>query len=256
MGTRGREPAPAGGVRLGLRENAGQFALLVLVNALVGAMVGVERSVLPLLAESEFGIASASAAMSFLAAFGVAKSAANYLAGDLAGRVGRRRILLAGWLLALPVPLLLTALSGGAALRLLPPGAATPSRRARRNPSTRIEEPMSEDPRARLAYDRTLLANERTFAAWLRTGLSVAAVGLAVAHLAALPGESPELPVLLGGGFVLVGIAILAFGAWRFTRVNRDLAEAGSPSTDVRPGLVYAVTAVVGALLLSVLLVL
>ena len=115
---------------------------------------------------------------------------------------------------------------------------------------------MSEDPRARLAYDRTLLANERTFAAWLRTGLSVAAVGLAVAHLAALPEEGPELPVLLGGGFVLVGIAILAFGAWRFTRVNRDLAEAGSPSTGVKPGLAYTVTAVVAVLLLSVLLVL
>jgi MFS family permease len=99
--------ASGGSVRLGLRENAGQFGLLVLVNAFVGAMVGVERSVLPLLAEREFGIASATAALSFLVAFGLAKSAANYLAGDLAGRVGRRRILLVGWLFGLPVPLLL-----------------------------------------------------------------------------------------------------------------------------------------------------
>jgi MFS family permease len=96
-----------GAVRLGLRENAAQFALLVLVNAFVGAMVGVERSVLPLLAERELGVASATAALSFLVAFGLAKSGANYLAGGLAGRVGRRRILLAGWLAALPVPLLL-----------------------------------------------------------------------------------------------------------------------------------------------------
>lgn len=92
--------------RLGLRENASQFALLVLVNAFVGAMVGVERSVLPLLAEVEFGIASAAAMMSFLIAFGLAKAAANFVAGDMAGRIGRRRILLAGWLFGLPVPLL------------------------------------------------------------------------------------------------------------------------------------------------------
>ncbi len=95
------------GVALGLRENWVQFSLLVLVNAFVGTMVGVERSVLPLLAESEFGIASATAALSFLVAFGLSKAIANFLAGDLAQRVGRRRILLLGWLFGLPVPLLL-----------------------------------------------------------------------------------------------------------------------------------------------------
>lgn len=94
-------------IRLGLRENAAQFALLVLVNAFVGAMVGVERSVLPLLGEVEFGVASTAAAMSFLVTFGVAKAVANFLAGDMAGRIGRKRILLAGWLFGLPVPLLL-----------------------------------------------------------------------------------------------------------------------------------------------------
>jgi MFS family permease len=94
-------------LRLGLRENRVQFSLLVLVNGFVGAMVGTERSVLPLLAEAEFGVASATAALSFLIAFGLAKAIANLLAGDLAHRVGRRRILLTGWLFALPVPLLL-----------------------------------------------------------------------------------------------------------------------------------------------------
>jgi MFS family permease len=94
-------------LRLGLRENLGQFALLVLVNAFVGAMVGVERSVLPLLAEGEFGVASTAAAMSFLVTFGLAKAVANFLAGDMAGRIGRKRILLVGWLFGLPVPLLL-----------------------------------------------------------------------------------------------------------------------------------------------------
>lgn len=94
-------------VQLGLRQNWVQFALLVLVNAFVGTMVGVERSVLPLLAEQEFGVASATAAMSFLIAFGLTKAIANFLAGDYAHRVGRRRILLIGWLFGLPVPLLL-----------------------------------------------------------------------------------------------------------------------------------------------------
>jgi MFS family permease len=95
------------GVRLGLRENAGQFALLVLVNAFVGTMVGVERSVLSIIAEEEFGVASATAALSFLVAFGLTKALANFVAGDFAERIGRRRILLVGWLFALPVPVLL-----------------------------------------------------------------------------------------------------------------------------------------------------
>ncbi|GIV59513.1 MAG: MFS transporter [Rhodothermaceae bacterium] len=95
------------GIRLGLRENWQQFVLLLLVNGFVGVMVGVERSVLSLLAETVFGVASATAALSFLIAFGLTKAVANYVAGDLAQRIGRRRLLLIGWLFALPVPLLL-----------------------------------------------------------------------------------------------------------------------------------------------------
>jgi MFS family permease len=94
-------------VRLGLRANAGQFALLVALNAFVGAMVGLERSVLPLVGEEDFGLASKSAILSFVVAFGIAKALANLAAGGLAERVGRRRLLLLGWLLALPVPLLI-----------------------------------------------------------------------------------------------------------------------------------------------------
>ena len=92
---------------LGLRANARQFALLVLVNAFVGAVVGVERSVLPLLAAARFGVASATVLFGFIMAFGSAKAIANYAAGELADRVGRRRVLIAGWLLAVPVPLIL-----------------------------------------------------------------------------------------------------------------------------------------------------
>jgi MFS family permease len=99
-------------VRLGLRANAGQFALLAGVNVLVGAMVGVERSVLPILGEENFGLASRSAILSFIVAFGVAKAGANLAAGALADRFGRRRLLMAGWALALPVPVLIAVAPG------------------------------------------------------------------------------------------------------------------------------------------------
>jgi MFS family permease len=94
-------------IRLGLRANARQFALLVLLNAFVGAMVGLERSVLPLVGEDDFGLASKSAVLSFVVAFGIAKALSNLAAGGLADRVGRKRLLVLGWLLALPVPLLI-----------------------------------------------------------------------------------------------------------------------------------------------------
>jgi MFS family permease len=88
---------------LGLRANWRQFTLLVVVNAFVGAMVGIERTVLPLLARDEFGIASASATLAFLVGFGITKAFANLAAGHLADRFGRKPVLVAGWLAALPV---------------------------------------------------------------------------------------------------------------------------------------------------------
>ena len=91
-------------VRLGLRANWKQFTLLVAVNAFVGAMVGVERVLLPLLAERQFALASRAAILSFLVSFGVAKAIANLFAGRISERWGRKKILLAGWLFALPVP--------------------------------------------------------------------------------------------------------------------------------------------------------
>ncbi len=94
-------------VRLGLRENAAQFSLLVLVNLFVGSMVGLERSTLPLIGRSDFGLASSAAVLSFIIAFGVAKSLTNLGAGAFAARIGRRRLLIIGWAFALPVPLLI-----------------------------------------------------------------------------------------------------------------------------------------------------
>jgi MFS family permease len=94
-------------VRLGLRDNAAQFSLLVALNAFVGAMVGLERSTLPLIGEAEFGLTSSVAVLSFLVAFGLVKALTNLAAGSLAARIGRRRLLIIGWAVALPIPLLI-----------------------------------------------------------------------------------------------------------------------------------------------------
>jgi MFS family permease len=94
-------------VRLGLRENVGQFTMLVLVNAFVGAMAGLERSLLPVIAVEDFGLAARTAALSFIIVFGIAKALTNYAAGRFADRVGRKPLLMAGWALAAPVPFML-----------------------------------------------------------------------------------------------------------------------------------------------------
>ncbi|MBL7861885.1 MAG: MFS transporter [Cyclobacteriaceae bacterium] len=94
-------------VQLGLKENWKQFTLLVIVNAFVGGMIGLERTIIPQLAEADFGLAAKSAILSFIVVFGVAKAITNYYTGALANRFGRKNLLIAGWILALPVPLLL-----------------------------------------------------------------------------------------------------------------------------------------------------
>src|SRR5215472_4191664 len=94
-------------VRLGLRPNLAQFSLLVGVNALVGGMIGQERTVLPLLAQQGFGLTALTAALTFIVAFGLTKPVANFLAGTLSDRFGRKPVLVVGWLFGLPVPLLL-----------------------------------------------------------------------------------------------------------------------------------------------------
>ncbi|MEO6795483.1 MAG: MFS transporter [Candidatus Dormibacter sp.] len=94
-------------VRLGLRANLAQFSLLVGVNALVGGMIGQERTVLPLLATKTFGLTAVTAALTFIVAFGLTKALTNFIAGTLSDRLGRKPVLVAGWVAALPVPLLL-----------------------------------------------------------------------------------------------------------------------------------------------------
>ena len=94
-------------IRLGLRENVAQFTLLVIVNAFVGAMVGMERSILPAIAEQDFHLVARTAVLSFIAVFGVTKAVTNYAAGRLADRIGRKHVLVAGWAVAIPVPFIL-----------------------------------------------------------------------------------------------------------------------------------------------------
>ena len=105
--TRAQAAAGSSPLRLGLRANLAQFSLLVAVNALVGGMVGQERTVLPLLAEQEFELTAYTATLTFIVAFGAVKAVTNYFAGTLSDRIGRKPVLVAGWLVGLPVPLLI-----------------------------------------------------------------------------------------------------------------------------------------------------
>jgi putative membrane protein len=111
----------------------------------------------------------------------------------------------------------------------------------------------AKDEQRWLAYERTHLANERTYAAWLRTGLSVAAVGIAIAHLLPEEARRPVLSLSLGTGFVITGVVLIAFGAWRYGRTHQALSAAAERARLVSPGVVYVVTAFVAALLLSAL---
>lgn len=94
-------------VQLGLKENWRQFTLLVIINAFVGGMVGLERSILPQIAEAEFHIAAKTAILSFIVVFGIMKAITNYFTGVLANKIGRKRLLLLGWIFGLPVPFIL-----------------------------------------------------------------------------------------------------------------------------------------------------
>jgi MFS family permease len=94
-------------VQLGLKENWKQFTLLVIINAFVGGMIGLERTIIPQIAEEDFGLAAKTAILSFIVVFGVTKAITNYYTGTLANRVGRKNLLIIGWLFAIPVPIML-----------------------------------------------------------------------------------------------------------------------------------------------------
>ena len=91
-------------VKLGLKENLPQFILLVIINAFVGGMIGLERSILPKIAEADFHLAAKTAILSFIVVFGVVKALTNYFTGALSNKFGRKKLLVAGWFFAIPVP--------------------------------------------------------------------------------------------------------------------------------------------------------
>ena len=183
-------------IELGLRENWRQFWLLVLVNAFVGAMVGLERTVLPILAEAEFGLASKSAALSFIATFGLVKAVTNFGAGWLGDRYGRKSVLVAGWLVGLPVPFLVIWAPGWSWVVFA-------------NVLLGINQGLTWSTTVIMKID-LVGPRRRGFAMGLNEFagyLAVALTALATGFLAAAYGLRPE-PFYLGIAFASVGLAL------------------------------------------------
>jgi MFS family permease len=204
----------ARGLRLGLRANLAQFTLLVAVNALVGGMLGQERTVLPLLAETEFGLTAYTAALTFILAFGATKAVTNYLAGTLSDRYGRKPVLLAGWLVGLPVPLLLIwAPAWGWVIAA--------------NVLLGVNQGLTWSTTVIMKID-LVGSRRRGLAMGLNEAagyLAVAATALATGYLAAHYGLRPE-PFYLGITFAALGLGLSTL-AVRETRDHARLEAAG-----------------------------
>ena len=199
-------------VRLGLRENLGQFALLVVVNAFVGAMIGIERSILSPMAEEVFHLAARTAVLSFIVVFGVTKALTNYLAGRLADRLGRKHVLVAGWAVAAPVPFLLM-------------WAPTWTWVLVANALLGVSQGLTWSTTVIMKIDlagperRGLAMGLNEFAGYFAVAGSALATGFVAAHY----GLRPE-PFYLGVGFVAIGL-VLSVAAVRETR-HHVAAEA------------------------------
>ena len=212
--------APA--IRLGLRENLGQFSLLVVINALVGGMAGIERSILPILAEQEFQIAARSAILSFIVVFGVTKAATNFVAGRYSDLIGRRQILIAGWIVAVPVPfLLMWAPSWGWILVA--------------NAFLGVSQGLTWSTTVIMKIDlvgperRGLAMGLNEFAGYI----AVAGAALVTGWIAARDGLRPE-PFYLGVVFVVIGFA-LSMLLVRDTKSHAALEMRLRPGSDDAP---------------------
>jgi MFS family permease len=200
--------------RLGLRANAAQFTLLVTVNAFVGAMVGLERTVLPAIASDEFHLAARAAILSFIVAFGVSKALTDYAAGRLSDRFGRKHVLVVGWIVAVPVPFLLM-------------WAPTWNVILEANVLLGISQGLTWSTTVIMKIDlvgserRGLAMGLNEFAGYL----ALAAAALATGWIAAHSHLRPE-PFYLGIGFVAVGLVLSAFFV-RDTRGHVALESRG-----------------------------
>lgn len=206
-------------VRLGLRENLAQFSLLVVVNAFVGAMVGMERTILPPIAEQEFHLAAKSAVLSFIVVFGVTKALTNYLAGRLSDRFGRKHVLVVGWLVAAPVPFLLMWAPSWSWVLVA-------------NAFLGVSQGLTWSTTVIMKIDlagptrRGLAMGFNEFAGYF----AVAGSALATGFIAAQYGLRPE-PFYLGIGFVAIGLLLSALAV----RETKHHAAAESSLHDVLP---------------------
>jgi MFS family permease len=218
-------------LRLGLRENLAQFTLLVVVNAFVGAMIGMERSILPAIAEQEFHIVARTAVLSFIVVFGITKALTNYLAGRWSDRFGRKQILVGGWLFAIPVPFLLMWAPSWNWILFA-------------NVLLGISQGLTWSTTVIMKIDlvgakrRGLAMGLNEFAGYF----AVAGSALATGWLAARYGLRPE-PFYLGIGFVALGLGLSLF-AVKETRhhVAHEAQQVGAPAATLSPREVFWLT--------------
>jgi MFS family permease len=202
-------------VRLGLKENWQQFALLILINAFVGGMVGIERTVVPLIGSKEFGIASTTLVVSFIVSFGVVKALANLVSGQLADRWGRKRVLVLGWLVGLPVPFMIVwAPSWG---WIIAANALLGINQGLAWSMTVIMKIDLVGPKS-----RGLAVGLNEFAGYLAVGVTAFLTG----YLASRYGLRP-VPIYLGIGYAVLGF-LLSIMLVRDTRDHVRLETAGT----------------------------
>jgi MFS family permease len=210
--------------RLGIRQNLAQFTLLVVVNAFVGAMVGLERTILPAIGEDEFGLAARSAILSFIVVFGISKALTNYFAGRFSDSFGRKHVLVAGWVIAAPVPFILMQ-------------AASWNWVLFANLLLGISQGLTWSTTVIMKIDlagperRGLAMGLNEFAGYF----AVALAALATGYVASVYGLRPE-PFYLGVGFVACGLLLSAL----FVRETRQHADHEArlhhaPETSGRP---------------------
>jgi MFS family permease len=218
-----REPtarSTGSAVRLGLKENWRQFALLVLINAFVGGMVGIERTVVPLIGPEEFGIASTTIVVSFIVSFGIVKALANLVSGQLADAWGRKRVLVLGWLVGLPVPfMIMWAPSWG---WIVAANALLGINQGLAWSMTVIMKVDLVGPKS-----RGLAVGLNEFAGYLAVGVTAFLTG----YLASQHGLRP-VPIYLGIGYAVLG-ALLSITLVRDTRRHVRLEAATSSQQSI-----------------------